>query len=320
MFSRLSIGLWSLDASGYWNNTGEGTVKKLEAAAKIKVLRGVELIYPTHVNEENLTAVKDACRRLSLEVVSVNPNVWADPIFARGAFTSRSAAARKKAVEYGKTAFDFAKELGAGRMCLWPGQDGFDYPFQDDYSALWDLSLEGIGEVARYAKGHKIGIEYKFHEPRGQSLLDSASTVLLLSRMLGLDNVGINLDFGHALLSKENPGESVVKCMREGKLFGVHVNDNYGATDEDMTLASIHHVAPLEFFYYLNKTGYDGWISLDIAPRREDPISACELSFRNLARLEKAVERLDIARLKEAQASSDSLLAQEIVNCAIFGA
>ena len=319
MFEKLSIGLWSLDSSGYWDNTGAGTVAKLEAAARIPGLRGVELIYPTHVNETNLGAVKDACARLSLEVVSVNPNIWSEKDFERGAFTSTRSGVRDKAVAYGKRAYDFAKELGAGRMCLWPGQDGFDYSFQDDYESIWGYAIEGVRAVARYAVGHKIGIEYKCREPRSRIILDSAGTVLLFAKWLEVDNVGVFLDFGHALLAKENPGEAVVKAMREGKLYGVHLNDNYGATDEDLGLASVHHVDALEFVHYLEKTGYDGWISLDIAPRKEEPIAACALSFRNLRRLECALGRMDSGKLAEAQDSSDALAAQEIVNRAIFG-
>ena len=204
-------------------------------------------------------------------------------------------------------------------MCLWPGQDGFDYPFQDNYEELWNREAEGIKEVALYAKGHKIGIEYKAREPRSHILLDSAGTTLMFANGLGVDNVGICLDFGHVLLARENPGDSVVKVMREKKLYGVHINDNYGFSDEDMTLMSVNHIQILEFLYYLKKLKYDGWISLDIAPKKEDPIEACKLCYKNLRLLEKVLLRLDEEKLIGAQTASDALKAQEIVDSALIG-
>jgi xylose isomerase len=148
-------------------------------------------------------------------------------------------------------------------MCLWPGQDGFDYPFQSDYGELWAREREGISEIARYAVGHRIGIEYKAREPRSHILLDSASSVLLFARWIGADNVGIHLDFGHALLAKENPAEAAAKAMCEGKLYGVHLNDNYGSSDEDMLPMSVHHLETMEIVHALRSSGYDGLDRMD---------------------------------------------------------
>jgi xylose isomerase len=319
MFSKLSIGLWSLDSSHYWGDSAAATPAKIAAASRIEGLGGVELIYPTQVNERNYEEVKAACGSSGLRVVSVNPNVWADPDFSKGAFTARKPEARRKAVDYGKASYDMARELGADYMCLWPGQDGFDYPFQDDYDELWDREAEGIGEVARYAKGHRIGIEYKSREPRGRILLDSASAVLLFSRQLKADNLGIHLDFGHALLARENPAESVVKAQREGKLFGVHLNDNYGSTDEDMLPMSVHHYETAEFVRALRRKEYGGWVSFEFNARGEDPIEACSVSVRNLRRLEKALDRIDEEALQAAQAEQSVLSSLEMVNAALLG-
>lgn len=318
MFDKLSIGLWVLDASGYWENNPDGTLEKLRAALQIADLKGVELIYPTHVNESNFQAVKDFCGEHAIRVISVNPNIWADKDFEFGAFTAPREAVRAKAVEYGKRAYDMAKELGADQMCLWPGQDGFDYPFQYDYQELWRREAEGIAAVAGYAKGHKVGIEYKAREPRSHILLDSAGTALMFAKQLPVDNVGVYLDFGHALLARENPGDTVVKAMKENKLYGIHINDNYGSTDEDMTFISIHHIETLEFLYYIRNMKYDGWISLDIAPRKEDPIAACNLCFENLKLMSRALERIDLSPLRAAQEFADAVAVQRLINRALL--
>lgn len=64
-------------------------------------------------------------------------------------------------------------------------------------------------EIAEYDPGTRIGIEYKPIEPRMHQLVSSAAKAALLGCELGLPNVGAYLDFGHALISKETPAESV---------------------------------------------------------------------------------------------------------------
>lgn len=58
----------------------------------------------------------------------------------------------------------------------------------------------------------------------------------------------------------ENPAETVALLKRYGdKLFHVHMNDNYRYWDDDMIVGSVHTIETLEFFYWLQRTGYDGW-------------------------------------------------------------
>lgn len=319
MFNKLSIGLWVMDSAYNYDSSKDTALQKIEKAAEISGLNGVELVYPTHINENNYKEVKKLCEEKNIQVMSVNPNVWDGEDFRKGAFTSGDPAARKRAVAYSKTACDLGKELGAGQMCLWPGQDGFDYPFQNNYEDLWKYEMEGIKEVADYDKNYRIAIEYKAREPRSHILLDSTSTVLMFSKMIGAENVGVNLDFGHALLARENPGEAVVKSFTANKLYGVHINDNYGSSDEDMIFASVHHIETLEFIYYLKKLKYDGWISQEFDSGKVDPVKACSHCFDTLKAFENITDKLDIKALLEAQKISDSLESQKIISKALFG-
>ena len=61
-----------------------GTVDKIKAAAQVKEIKGVEMIYPTHVNEDNIKEVKEICLEKDIKVISVNPNIWSDKEFQKG--------------------------------------------------------------------------------------------------------------------------------------------------------------------------------------------------------------------------------------------
>ena len=192
----------------------------------------------------------------------------------RGAFTSRSAV-RQQAIDRGKEAIEIGHILGTRRMCLWPGEDGWDYHFQADYRALWDREADGVRQLAEFDPETRIGVEYKHHEPRTHMLIGSAAKAALLGCELGLPNVGGYLDFGHALVAKENPSESVVLLSRLDRLVGVHVNDNYGQGDDDIMVGSVHPWETVEFLLTLDEVGYDGWLTLDLVPTREDVVAAC---------------------------------------------
>ena len=133
------------------------------------------------------------------------------------------------------------------------------------------------------------------------------------------ENVGVTLDFGHALMSKEKPGDSVALLNKYGRLFNVHFNDAYGEWDDDLIVGSVHIADTLEFLYYLDLTGYDGWLGLDIFPFREDATTAANLCTRNMDNLVDMLERMDYEELNKAQHSMDAGATQGILSKVIFG-
>jgi sugar phosphate isomerase/epimerase len=150
-------------------------------------------------------------------------------------------------------------------------------------------------------------------------LVSSAAKAALLGCELGLANVGAYLDFGHSLISKETPAESVALLSRHHRLVGVHANDNYGLGDDDIMVGAVHVWHTVEFLLALEDADYDGWISLDIVPRRESPVKASTLSIRTLDNLLGLLARLDRNALRQAQGEMDALAAQRLVQELLAG-
>ena len=97
-------------------------------------------------------------------------------------------------------AADVVRYFGADYVKLWPGQDGWDYPFQVDYGdAVEELAWTASAELAAENPDLKFVIEYKPREPRVHMSYRSVARTLLGIEKIGLPNVGILLDFGHAL-------------------------------------------------------------------------------------------------------------------------
>lgn len=311
-----SSGLWVFAQSeekfgGY--NRALTVREQIEAAASVPGLKGLELISPLHVSLENAKEVRGWMQDADLEAVAVNPYVWTEPQWRFGALTSPDPKVRRQAIDRAKEAIEIGHVLGCRKMDLWPGEDGFDTHFQANYSHLWEWEAEGVREIAEFDPETLIGIEYKIEEPRTHQLISNAAKAALLGEALRLPNVGAYLDFGHALMAREVPAETVAMLMRYNRLVGVHVNDNFGLADDDIMVGTVHFWSLLEFLLVLEETGYDGWISLDIVPRRESPVAASARSIAMLQTCRKLLARLDRAALHKAQAELDAVETQRLV-------
>ena len=238
--------------------------------------------------------------------------------FSRGAFTNPDPALRKQAFDLMHEAATVVRELGANYVKIWPGQDGWDYPFQVDHKNLWKLAVDGMRELASANPDVKFAIEYKPREPRVKMTWDSAARTLLGIEDIGLDNVGVLLDFGHALFAGESPADSAQLIIDRGRLFGMDVNDNLRGWDDDLVVGTVHMTEIFEFFYVLKINNWDGVWQLDQFPFREDHVEAANLSIRFLKHIYRALDKLDIAALQAAQSEQNPLKAQKIIQNALL--
>jgi sugar phosphate isomerase/epimerase len=220
-----------------------------------------------------------------------------------------------------KVAMDLAASTNCNHVSPWPGHDGWDYVFQTDYIKMYDWMLEGLEECANHNPNVKISLEFKPKEPRMHIMINSTAKALLFVNTINKPNLGINLDVGHANMGGETLAEAVALMKRFGnRLLHLHLNDNYRSTDDDMIPGSVHTLEWVEFFWWLKKTGYDGWYSLDIfAYRERDKIAVARESLAWLDLLGQAADRIDDAEAEAIFASGDAMKAQAMLRKALFG-
>jgi xylose isomerase len=149
---------------------------------------------------------------------------------------------------------------------------------------------------------------------------DSVSRTLLAIEKIGLPNVGILLDFGHSLFGGESPADAAQLAIDYGRLFGMDVNDNLRGWDDDMVAGTVHPIELFEFFWTLRKNNWEGVWQLDQFPFREDSVQAAKDAIAFLKRIARALDRLDVAALTEAQERHDALTALRIAQQALYGA
>ena len=272
-------------------------VQKLERIASIPGVSGVEMVYPHELKD--LNEVKGTLTKLGLAVSAVNINVKSDPEFVKGSITSPDPAVRLKAIDYLKKGKDAAVALDAERVTCCPLSDGYDYAFQMHYSSAWERMVEVVRAAASYRPEITLHMEYKPFETRVHNLLASAAKTILLCQAAGKKGLGVTIDIGHSTFGGEPPADSLMQVAAAGLPLYVHTNDNNGKLDWDLIAGACNVWEYAEFLFYLKELGYDGWITADVAPFRQDATEIFALNVRFTEQLWKWLDEIDRDVIRE---------------------
>ncbi len=292
------------------------TLEAIARAGEVGELSVVDINYP-FTPGVTVEQVKEALAAANLECIGITPEIYLRQ-FGKGAFTNPDPAVRRAALDVMHESAQIVRELGASYVKIWPGQDGWDYPFQVNHHDIWKLATDGMRELASAHPDLKFVIEYKPREPRVKMLWDSAARSILGIREIGLDNVGVLLDFGHSLYGGESPADAAQLLIDNGLLWGMDVNDNLRGWDDDLMVGTVHLTEIFEFFYTLKINNWEGVWQLDQFPFREDTVQTARASIRFLKALHGALDTLDIEALRAAQARQDAITAQMLVQDALL--
>jgi len=334
MALKTSLGIWALGPMitrfvpvGYqpqW--TSENTVDKVKRAVAGlgDLIDDYEFHYPYEINEENAAAIKAALGGHAIYCVATGLHL--DPLFGRGGLCSPDASVRKEAVRRTLAAVDMAGNLRAN-FIIWPGIEGYNYPFQTPYRESWAWLVEGIGLAAQRCKDHGINLflEHKNSEPAMKILMRNIGMTLHVIHKLraqGLDNVKVNMDWQHLLMNGENLAEYAAMLAGEGLLGHQHANSGWGTFDDDNMVGATAFMETLELAVELRRAGYGDngeRLGFDLYPYTEDALAAVRRSVLQWRFIDSVAGRIDDAALREAQARKDAVRAYEIVYKALGG-
>lgn len=319
MTIRLSVGLWIF--SGGVDTTvleaGQEAIRpqdRLAMASKIKMIKAVEVAQSDVSQDFPAREMKRMLKEYNLSCSGVSANFVPDRRFMLGAFGHQHPKTRNAAIEEGRRAVDVARQLGATEVTLRLYTDGFDYPFHIDYTTYWNTLISSIKTIAKYASPDiNVAIAYKPREPRKYLTVSSVGKALSLCQEIAMKNVGVAVNFSHALMAGENPAESIAFLTRSNKLFQVYFSDCYRLWDDMMIPGSVNMWELMEALFYLKVARYKGCIIVDMLPTRMDPTHACQIALGNLLIFWKKLEKMDVAELRKAQKTLDAVESQKII-------
>ena len=220
---------------------------------------------------------KSACERHRIVVPMATVNLFYDPVFRDGAFTSNDARVRAYAVQKTLRAMDLGAELGAKIFVLWGGREGTE----TDACRRADEAVKRLREAVNYLcqysidrqYGFRFALEAKPNEPRGDIYM--ATTGNYLGFIPTLDHpemVGVNPEVAHEQMAGLNFVHAVAQAWEAGKLFHIDLNDQVsGRYDQDFRFGSANPKTAFFLVKFLEDVKYDGPRHFDAhAYRTED--------------------------------------------------
>jgi xylose isomerase len=287
-----------------------------------EVIDGYEFHYPAELSHENLSDVQAALG--GHDVYCIAGGLHLDPRFARGGLVNPDERLRAEARRILREAAEFAGSLGA-HMIIWPGGEGYNYPFQAPYVDSWRWLIEGMGEAAEVCARHgiKLFLEHKNSEPAMKILMRNIGMCMHVAHKLrgqGLENVFVNMDWQHLLMNGEHLPEYAALLASEGLLGHLHANSGWGTFDDDNMVGTTAFMETVELALELRRCGYGAGgerLGFDLYPYTEDQVGAVRRSVLQWRFIDGVAARIDDAALREAQQAKDAVRAYELVYAAL---
>jgi xylose isomerase len=329
---RTSLGIWALGPMitrfvpvGYQpERAQETTAQRVRRAVDGlgDLMDDYEFHYPQELSEDNLDEVREALGGHGIYCIATGLHL--DPLFGKGGLCSPDPGVRAEAQRRTVAAAAFAGELGAN-FIVWPGIEGYNYPFQTPYRESWEWFLEGIGLAAETCREHGVFLflEHKNSEPAMKILMRNMGMTLHVIHKLradGIHNVKVNMDWQHLLMNGESLAEYAALLDSEGLLGHQHANSGWGTFDDDNMVGATAFMETVELALELRRAGYGQngeRLGFDLYPYTEDAIEAVRRSVLQWRFIESVAGRIDEEALSEAQARKDAVRAYELVYAAL---
>src|SRR5437868_2071903 len=329
---KTSLGIWAFggmatrfNPGGYKPElAGASTVDKVRTAVEGlgDLMDDYEFHYPQELSRENLDAVQQALDGHGIYCVAGGLHL--DPRFAKGGFSSPDDATRAEALRLTREAIDLAADIDA-QMIIWPGIEGYNYPFQTAYAEAWSRFVDAIGELASHAAGRGVTVflEHKNSEPAMKIFMRNIGMTLHVIHSLraqGITNVSVNMDWQHLIMNGENLAEYAALLAAQGLLGHQHANSGWGTFDDDNMVGATAFMETLELALELRRANYGAngeRLGFDLYPYTEDAVAAVRRSVLHWRFIDSVAAKLDGEALREAQRNKDAVAAYEIVYSAL---
>src|SRR6185295_13624988 len=273
---KFTFGLWTVGNIG--RDPFGGPVREPISPVQICDMLGEVGAYGVNFHDNDLIPIdatpaedarirKDFKRALKdngLVVPMATTNLFGDPSFKDGAFTSNNARVRAYAIQKTMRAMDLGAEFGAKIYVFWGGREGAESDATKNPVEAIKRFREAINFLCEYSIEQKYGYRFAFeakpNEPRGHMYFAVTGSYLALIPTLDHpDMCGVNPEFAHETMAGLNFVHHVAQAIEMKKLFHVDLNDqDMGRYDQDFRFGSSNYKAAFFLVKLLEDNGYNG--------------------------------------------------------------
>lgn len=287
---KFTFGLWTVGNTGR-DPFGLPVRDAIPPEDIVRLLGDVGGVYGVNFHDNDLVPIdatataraqilKRFRRALSdtgLRVPMATTNLFSEPVFRDGAFTSSNRHVRDYALQKTMRAMDMGVALGAQTYVFWGGREGSETDAGKNPLDALRWFREAINYLCRYAQdnqyGLKFALEAKPNEPRGDLYLATSGHMLgFIATLDHPEMVGLNPEVAHEQMAGLNFLHNVAQVWDAGKLFHIDLNDqNFARFDQDFRFGSHNYKQAFFLVKFLEDVGYAGCRHFDAhAYRSED--------------------------------------------------
>lgn len=272
---KFTFGLWTVGNPGR-DPFGEPTRAAISPVTIVKRLSELGA-YGVNFHDNDLVPIdatpaerdrivrdfKAALSDYGMCVPMATTNLFSDPVFKDGAFTSNDPRVRLYAVQKTMRAMDLGAECGAKIYVFWGGREGAEVDAAKDAREAVKWFREALNFLCEYSISqgydYKFALEAKPNEPRGDIYFPSTGACLGFINTLDHPGmVGVNPEVGHEQMAGLNFYHVVAQAIEAGKLYHIDLNDQKGPRfDQDLRFGS-EGIKNLFFLVKLLEEAYDG--------------------------------------------------------------
>ena len=272
---KFTFGLWTVGNRGR-DPFGDATRPSISPLTIVKRLSELGA-YGVNLHDNDLVPIeataaerdrivsefKQALNDHGMKVPMATTNLFYDPVFKDGAFTSSDPRVRLYALQKTMRSMDMGAELGAHIYVFWGGREGAEVDAAKDPREALKWNREALNFLCEYSidqgYDYKFALEAKPNEPRGDIYLPTTGAMLAFIATLDHpEMVGVNPEVGHEQMSGLNFYHVVAQALEADKLFHIDLNDQKGPRfDQDLRFGS-ESFKNLFFLVRLLESSYDG--------------------------------------------------------------
>jgi len=286
---KFTFGLWTVGNIG--RDPFGGPVREQKSPAELVRLLGEVGAWGVNFHDNDLIPIdatvserdailkefKKALADTGIVVPMATTNLFTDPIFKDGAFTSNDSKVRAYALQKTINAIDLGVGLGAKIYVFWGGREGTETDASKDPITSIKRSREAMNFLCEYAKDQKydlrFALEAKPNEPRGDIYNSTTGHMLAFIETLDYpEMVGVNPEVAHEHMAGLNFVHGVAQALEAGKLFHIDLNDQaFGRYDQDFRFGAVNIKSAFFLVKLLEDNKYDSSRHFDAhAYRTED--------------------------------------------------
>ena len=286
---KFTFGLWTVGNIG--RDPFGGPVREQKSPVELVHLLAEVGAYGVNFHDNDLIPIdatsaerdrivrdfKSALRETGMVVPMATTNLFSDPIFKDGAFTSNDSKVRAYALQKTMNAIDLGVELGAQVYVFWGGREGTETDAAKDPVTSIRRTREAMNFLCEYVRDKKydlkFALEAKPNEPRAD--MYNSTTGHMLAFIATLDHpemVGVNPEVAHEHMAGLNFVHGVAQALEADKLFHIDLNDQaFGRYDQDFRFGAVNLKSAFFLVKLLEDNGYGGSRHFDAhAYRTED--------------------------------------------------